>query len=51
MKIPKDWLCDKKTLEEKIKAYALPLIAGEIEEENEDGMPVFVRIEDFTKEM
>lgn len=51
MKIPKDWLCDKKTLEEKIKAYALPLIAGEIEETNEDGMPVFVRIEDFTKEI
>lgn len=51
MKIPKDWLCDKKTLEEKIQAYVLPLIAGEIEETNEDGMPVFVRIEDFTKEM
>lgn len=51
MKIPKDWLCDKKTLEEKIKAYALPLIAGEIEEENEDGMPVFVRIEDFTRKL
>lgn len=50
MKIPKDWLCDKKTLEEKIQAYVLPLIAGEIEETNEDGMPVFVRIEDFTKE-
>ena len=51
MKIPKDWLCDKKTLEEKIQAYVLPLIAGEIEETNEDGMPVFVRIEDFTKEI
>lgn len=51
MKIPKDWLCDKKTLEEKIKAYALPLIAGEIEETNEDGMPVFVRIEDFTRKL
>lgn len=51
MKIPKDWLRDKKTLEEKIKAYALPLIAGEIEEENEDGMPVFVRIEDFTRKL
>lgn len=51
MKIPKDWLLDKKTLEEKIKAYALPLIAGEIEEENEDGMPVFVRIEDFTRKL
>lgn len=51
MKIPKDWLCDKKILEEKIKAYALPLIAGEIEETNEDGMPVFVRIEDFTRKL
>lgn len=51
MKIPKDWLCDKKTLEEKIQTYVLPLIAGEIEETNEDGMPVFVRIEDFTKEI
>ena len=51
MKIPKDWLCDKKTLEKKIQAYTLPLIAGEIEEENEDGMPVFVRIEDFTRKL
>lgn len=51
MKIPQDWLTDKKTLEKKIQAYALPLIAGEVKQVYEKGMPVFVRIEDFTREI
>ena len=51
MKIPQDWLVDKKTLQEKIHAYALPLIAGEVDQVYENGMPVFVKIEDFTKEI
>lgn len=51
MKIPQDWLVDKKTLQEKIHAYALPLIAGEVDQVYENGMPVFVKIEDFTREI
>ena len=51
MKIPQDWLVDKKTLQEKIHAYALPLIAGEVDQVYENGLPVFVKIEDFTKEI
>ena len=51
MKIPQEWLKDKKTLEEKIKAYTLPLIKGEVKQVYQDGMPVFVRIEDFTKDI
>ena len=49
MKIPKDWLFDKKTLEEKITAYILPLIEGSIEQNYENGMPVFVKLNDFIK--
>ena len=51
MKIPQDWLVDKKTLQEKIHAYALPLIVGEVGQVYENGMPVFVKIEDFTREI
>ena len=51
MKIPQEWLKDKKTLEEKIQAYTLPLIKGEVKQVYQDGMPVFVRIEDFTKDI
>ena len=51
MKIPQEWLVDKKTLQEKILAYALPLIKGEVEQVYENGMPVFVKIEDFTREI
>ena len=47
MKIPKDWLVDKKTLEEKITSYTLPLIKGSIEQSYENGMPVFVKLDDF----
>lgn len=51
MKIPQEWLVDKKTIEEKIQAYALPLIEGEVDQTYEKGMPVFVKIEDFTREI
>ena len=51
MKIPQEWLVDKKTLQEKILAYALPLIKGEVEQVYENGMPVFVKIEEFTREI
>ena len=51
MKIPQDWLVDKKTLQEKIHTYALPLISGEVDQVYENGMPVFVKIEDFTREI
>ena len=51
MKIPQEWLVDKKTLQEKILAYALPLIEGEVDQTYENGMPVFVKIEDFTREI
>ena len=49
MKIPEAWLKDRKILREKITAYALPLIQGEVEQKYENGMPVFVELSDFTK--
>ena len=49
MKIPKAWLKDEKSLREKITAYALPLIQGEVDQTYENGMPVFVELSDFTK--
>lgn len=51
MKIPQEWLVNKKTLQEKILDYALPLIEGEVDQTYENGMPVFVKIEDFTREI
>ena len=51
MKIPKEWLKDMKTLEKNIHKYTLPLIQGELAQTFENGMPVFVRIEDFTREI
>lgn len=51
MKIPQEWLKDKKTLQEKILAYTLPLIKGEVAQVYKNGMPVFVKIEDFTREI
>ena len=51
MNIPKEWLKDKKILEEKIQKYALPLIEGEVAQTFENGMPVFVDICDFTGEV
>ena len=49
MKIPESWLKDRKILREKITAYALPLIQGEVEQRYENGMPVFVELFDFAK--
>lgn len=49
MKIPEAWLANKKTLEEKITSYTLPLIEGRVEQEYKNGMPVFVDIGDFIK--
>ena len=49
MKIPTSWLTDKKTLEENITTYALPLIQGEIEQNYQNGMPVYINLTDFTK--
>lgn len=49
MKIPESWLKDIKILREKITAYALPLIQGEVEQRYENGMPVFVELSDFAK--
>lgn len=49
MIIPDSWLSDKETLEEKMIAYTLPLIQGEVKEVYEDGMPVFVKLDDFIK--
>lgn len=49
MKIPEAWLKDRKILKEKITAYALPLIQGEVKQKYENGMPVFVELPDFAK--
>lgn len=49
MKIPESWLKDRKILREKITAYALPLIQGEVEQKYENGMPVFVELSNFAK--
>lgn len=49
MKIPEAWLKDRNILKEKITAYALPLIQGEVEQRYENGMPVFVELPDFAK--
>lgn len=49
LKIPKDWLIDKKILEGKITSYTLPLIEGSVEQSYENGMPVFVKLDAFIK--
>lgn len=49
MKIPEAWLADKKTLEEKITSYTLPLIEGNVEQTYQNGMPVFVELGEFIK--
>ncbi|WP_297788700.1 diphosphate--fructose-6-phosphate 1-phosphotransferase [uncultured Anaerococcus sp.] len=49
MKIPETWLADKNTFQEKMMAYALPLIQGELGQSFESGMPVYVNLCDFTK--
>lgn len=47
--IPEEWLESKDTLEEKMIAYTLPLIQGEVEQIYKDGMPVFVNLDEFVK--
>lgn len=47
--IPTDWLVNFDTLEENITTYTMPLIAGELDQKFENGMPVFVELADFIK--
>lgn len=49
MKIPEAWLKDFETLEANMISYTLPLIQGEVDQVYEDGMPVFVDLDAFTK--
>ena len=46
-KIPDTWLKDRNILEEKMIAYTLPLVEGEVTQDYINGMPHFVRLEDF----
>jgi len=46
-KIPQDWIKDKNILHKKIVNYALPLIEGEVNQKYKNGLPVFVRLDDF----
>lgn len=45
--IPSAWLDNRKTLEKEMIAYTLPLIQGDIKTSTEDGLPVFVKLEEF----
>ena len=47
-KIPTSWIVDKAILKEKMINYALPLIEGEVKQKYENGLPVFVKLDDFT---
>lgn len=47
MKVPETWLKDRKTLENEIIKYTLPLIKGEVEQVYENSLPVFVNLKDF----
>lgn len=47
--IPKDWLKDKKILQDKMTEYLLPLLEGEIEQSFENGILQFVDLDEFTK--
>lgn len=49
-KIPQAWIKDEKNLEKEIIAYTLPLINGEVKQEYENGLPVFVNLKDFIME-
>lgn len=46
-KIPQEWIKDRNILYEKIVNYALPLIEGEVNQKYKNGLPVFVRLDDF----
>ena len=47
MKVPETWIKDRKTLENEIIKYTLPLIKGEVEQVYENSLPVFVNLKDF----
>ncbi|MDD7306577.1 MAG: diphosphate--fructose-6-phosphate 1-phosphotransferase [Peptoniphilaceae bacterium] len=47
--IPKAWLESYRVLEDKIIAYGLPLIQGQVEEKFDKGMISFIGLDDFTK--
>lgn len=49
--IPKDWLESYTILEDKIIAYALPLIQGEVMGKFSRGMVSFIKLDDFTKKI
>lgn len=46
-KIPQEWIKDKNILYEKIVNYALPLIEGEVNQKYKNGLPIFVKLDDF----
>ena len=48
-KIPKEWLADRKVLEEKMIEYALPLVQCQIDQEYSDGIFDYIKLEDFAK--
>ena len=48
-KIPQQWLDSREILKEKIIDYTLPLIKGEVEQEFNDGIFDYIKLEDFTK--
>lgn len=48
-KIPKEWLANRKILEEKMIEYALPLVQGQIDQEYSDGIFDYIKLEDFAK--
>ena len=48
-KIPREWLDSREILKEKILDYTLPLIKGEVEQEFNDGIFDYIKLEDFAK--
>lgn len=48
-KIPRQWLDSREILKEKIIDYTLPLIKGEVEQEFNDGIFDYIKLEDFAK--
>ena len=48
-KIPQQWLDSREILKEKIIDYTLPLIKGEVEQEFNDGIFDYIKLEDFAK--
>ena len=48
-RIPQQWLDSREILKEKIIDYTLPLIKGEVEQEFNDGIFDYIKLEDFAK--